>query len=211
MELYTTVKEKASFSFVEKKSEFIGYCSPARTESEAIAFVDSIKKRHSDARHNVYAYLLREGVISRYSDDGEPHGTAGVPVLDAIRKAGVTDCAVVVTRYFGGVLLGTGGLLRAYTAAAVGALDAAGVAKVGLFSVYKMTMSYPYYQCVMPLISSGNVRVAESSFAENVTLKVLVPQDAEQHFLSALTDATNARVKPEKIGEKCDFIERSGE
>ena len=128
--IYKTVRNASEFTIIEKKSEFIGFCAPVKTEEEAIAFVNSVKKKHSAARHNVYAYVLREGNASRFSDDGEPHGTAGMPVLDSIRKAGITDVAVVVTRYFGGILLGTGGLVRAYTAAASGALHEAGVAEV---------------------------------------------------------------------------------
>ena len=113
MVIYRTAARRAEFTLTEKKSEFIGVCAPVANEAEALEFIAEIKKKHSAARHNVYAYMLREGFSSRYSDDGEPHGTAGVPVLDAIKKAGITDTAVVVTRYFGGILLGTGGLLRA--------------------------------------------------------------------------------------------------
>ncbi len=177
-------------------------------ELSATAFVESIRKKYSDARHNVYAYNLREGNISRYSDDGEPHGTAGVPVLDVIRKAGVTDCCIVVTRYFGGVLLGTGGLLRAYTAAAAGALESAGVAKVGLYNVYSCVMSYTDYQKLMPLIASLGAEIAESEFSESVRLCVPVLADAGERFVLAVTDCTNGRVKPTKTGEKRDFIRK---
>ena len=207
MELYVTVKNSSSFTLIEKRSEFIGYCAPVTTEREAIAFIESIRKKHSDARHNVYAYVLREGFASRYSDDGEPHGTAGIPVLDAIRKAGVTDCAVVVTRYFGGILLGTGGLVRAYTAASVGAIESAGVAKVGLFSLYKTEASYSDYRKIMPILSNNGYGIDDSVFADSVTLTVAVPYEKETSFLNQLTDATNARVKPEKIGEKRGFID----
>ena len=136
---------------MEKKSEFIGACAPVKTEEEAIAFVNSIKKKHSAAKHNVYAYVLRDGFTQRFSDDGEPHGTAGMPVLDSIRKADLTDVAVVVTRYFGGILLGTGGLVRAYTAAASGAVKEAGIAEVGDFSVLEIKANYSDYQKIMPL------------------------------------------------------------
>ncbi|MBR0231811.1 MAG: YigZ family protein [Clostridia bacterium] len=208
MYLYTTVESNSEYSFVEKRSEFIGHCAPVSDELSATDFVESIRKKYSDARHNVYAYNLREGNISRYSDDGEPHGTAGVPVLDVIRKAGVTDCCIVVTRYFGGVLLGTGGLLRAYTAAAAGALESAGVAKVGLYNVYSCVMSYTDYQKLMPLIASLGAEIAESEFSESVRLCVPVLADAGERFVLAVTDCTNGRVKPTKTGEKRDFIRK---
>ncbi|MBO4453221.1 MAG: YigZ family protein [Clostridia bacterium] len=208
MELYTTVRGSAEFTLTEKKSEFIAHCAPVKTEQEAVAFVDSIKKKYSDARHNVYAYVLREGFASRYSDDGEPHGTAGMPVLDAIRKAGVTDCTVVVTRYFGGILLGTGGLVRAYTAAAVGALEAAGIAKVGLFAIYGMSMNYSDYRRLMPLVQAYGAHIEESIFSDTVTLSAAIGAGSEKAFLTAVTDATNARVSPSRIGEKTGFIDQ---
>ncbi len=124
---YKTVRAAASGELTEKRSRFIGYCKPVSTEEEATAFIASIRSRHWDARHNVYAYSLREGNLRRYSDDGEPSGTAGMPVLDVLQKSGVTDVCVVVTRYFGGVLLGTGGLVRAYSQAARLGLNAAQV------------------------------------------------------------------------------------
>ena len=121
-----TLLKSGSATLVEKKSEFIGYACPVKDEDEAIEFVKSIKKKHSDARHNVYAYMIGQN-IARYSDDGEPQGTGGIPVLDVIRKSGFTDAVIVVTRYFGGILLGAGGLVRAYSAAAKMAVDDAGI------------------------------------------------------------------------------------
>ena len=122
---YLTVSEPAEASFIEKCSEFIGYISPVSTSEEAVDFINGIKARHRKAKHNVYAYILRQDNISRYSDDGEPQGTAGMPVLEVLRKRGLTDICVVVTRYFGGILLGGGGLVRAYSHAASLACDAA--------------------------------------------------------------------------------------
>jgi uncharacterized YigZ family protein len=203
---YKTVKNQSSFTFTEKKSEFIGYCAPVKTEAEAVAFVNSIKKKHADARHNVYAYVLQEGFSQRFSDDGEPHGTAGMPVLDSIRKAGVTDVAVVVTRYFGGILLGTGGLVRAYTAAAVGALKEAGITEVGEFSLIRLKANYSDYQKLMPLISAINARIEESDFATDVFLTVMVRQEQAQSFMADITESTNGRVASEIVGTKTDFI-----
>ena len=113
--LYTTLEQEGEAEFVEKKSVFIGHAAPVKSEEEAQAFVKRYKNTYMDARHNVWAYLMKGEIVARYSDDGEPQGTAGVPVLDTIRKSGVTDAVVVVTRYFGGILLGAGGLVRAYS------------------------------------------------------------------------------------------------
>ena len=110
---YKTIRGFGTDEFVERKSRFIGSIQPVSTEEEAVAFIQSVKERHREANHNVYAYVLREGQIRRYSDDGEPQGTGGVPVLEVLLKEGLVDCCVVVTRYFGGVLLGAGGLVRA--------------------------------------------------------------------------------------------------
>ncbi len=203
---YKTVKNPADFTLVEKKSEFIGYCAPVKTESEAIAFVNSIKKKHSDARHNVYAYVLQEGFAQRFSDDGEPHGTAGMPVLDSIRKAGVTDVAVVVTRYFGGILLGTGGLVRAYTAAASGALKEAGIAEVGDFSLLEIKANYSDYQKIMPLVSAINAKIEDSDFGMDVFMTLMVRQEDEDSFVADLIETTNGRVSATNVGHKCDFI-----
>ena len=119
---YRTIRAAASAEFVEKRSRFIGYISPVTTQQDAIAFIDSIKSKHWDATHNVPAYIIRDGNICRFSDDGEPQGTAGMPILEVLRHENLTDCVCVVTRYFGGILLGAGGLCRAYTKAAKDAL-----------------------------------------------------------------------------------------
>ena len=203
---YTTVRDKGEYTLVEKKSEFIGYCAPVKTEAEAIEFVNSIKKKHSDARHNVYAYVLREGFASRFSDDGEPHGTAGMPVLDSIRKADLTDVAVVVTRYFGGILLGTGGLVRAYTAAATGAIGASGIVEVGTFSLVNIRANYSDYQKIMPVVSSFNGKIEDSDFGTEVVMTVSVRSENEEKFVDELVETTNGRVIAKNTGEKCDFI-----
>ena len=203
---YKTVKEVSEFTIVEKKSEFIGVCAPVKTEQEAIAFVNSVKKKHSAARHNVYAYILREGNTSRFSDDGEPHGTAGMPVLDSMRKAGITDAAVVVTRYFGGILLGTGGLVRAYTAAASGAVKEAKIAEVGVFDIVKVKSNYSDYQKIMPLVSSVGAKIEESDFNIDVVLDLAIREELTESFLSDLIETTNGRAIATKMRQKCDFI-----
>ncbi len=203
---YTTVKQASEFYMVERKSEFIGYCTPVTSEEEAIAFVNSIKKKHSDATHNVYAYVLREGFKERFSDDGEPHGTAGMPVLDSIRKAGLTDTAVVVTRYFGGILLGTGGLVRAYTGAACGAIKDAGIAEVGDFDIVEVRCNYSDYQKIMPMVSAISARTEDSDFGTEVKMVLAVTQSVSDKFIADMVEATNGRVISSKIGTKTDFI-----
>ena len=140
MEDYTTLKEYGTYTYEEKKSVFIGECMPVKTEEEALSFINNIKKKYSDARHHVYAYVLRENSVMRFTDDHEPQGTAGMPVLDIIRKNCCTDVVIVVTRYFGGTLLGTGGLVRAYTAAALGALEAAEIIRYDILSESSLPM-----------------------------------------------------------------------
>ena len=203
---YFTIAKESEFSLTEKKSEFIGVCAPVESEAEALAFIEKIKKRHSTARHNVYAYVLRDGFITRYSDDGEPHGTAGVPVLDAIKKANLTNTAVVVTRYFGGILLGTGGLLRAYTAAAVGALKSAGTREIAAFDLLSLTLTYPDYKKIMSSIASVNAKTEKSDFSDNVLLTLAVREDMTERFIKDVSEATGGRIVPEKVGTKCDFV-----
>ena len=135
---YVTLEHDGYASFCEKRSEFIGYARPCRTEAEALAFLAEIRKKHADAKHNVYAYQVRENNTARFSDDGEPQGTAGMPVLDIIRKTGFTDACIVVTRYFGGILLGTGGLVRAYSQAAKLAAENAHIITYERFIVYEL-------------------------------------------------------------------------
>ena len=144
-ELYITLEREASASFIEKKSEFIGYACPCKTEQEALDFIAKIRKKHADAKHNVYAYQIKENNIARFTDDGEPQGTAGMPVLDIIKKTGFTDACIVVTRYFGGILLGTGGLVRAYSHAAKLAAEAAHVITYERFITCEIVCDYTDY------------------------------------------------------------------
>ena len=139
---YFTISQPAEASFIEKRSEFIGCIAPVSTNDEAVEFINSIKSKHRKAKHNVYAYILRKDNISRYSDDGEPQGTAGVPVLDVLKKRGLTDVCVVVTRYFGGILLGGGGLVRAYSHAAAIACDAAHIMNMCVCKKIKIECDY---------------------------------------------------------------------
>lgn len=205
---YQTVAMEASDEFVEKRSRFIGYCKPVQTEEEATAFIQSIKSKHWDARHNVYAYCLREGQIKRYSDDGEPQGTAGIPTLDVLLKTGVTDVVVVVTRYFGGILLGGGGLVRAYSHAAKLALDQAGVVTMQLCKLCSLSCDYNQYGKIASLIPECDGVIDDSDFAEAVTVQFHMGEEALRGFEKQLADVTCGSVTVEIHDEK--FFQRNG-
>lgn len=190
---WKTVAGAACASFTEKKSEFIGHISPVTTEEEAIAFVNAIRKQYTDAKHNVYAYILRENNTMRFSDDGEPHGTAGMPVLDVLRKAGITDAAVVVTRYFGGILLGTGGLVRAYTQGAKMALEQAGIAEMVELSAFSVKVGYPDHGKVEPLLSLCGVKNISTEFGAEVILHGAIRKEDFASLSEKLTEVTNGR------------------
>lgn len=201
-ESYKTVSLEASDEFVEKRSRFIGYIKPVKTEAEAVEFIQSIKSKHWDATHNVYAYCLREGQIKRYSDDGEPQGTAGIPTLDVLLKTGVVDVVVVVTRYFGGILLGGGGLVRAYSHAARIAVDAAQVITMKVCKLCSLTCDYNQYGKVSSLIPECGGFLDDSDFGENVTLKFHMDEDDLAGFEKQLADATCGSVSVTCDGEK---------
>lgn len=205
MKPYTTVKREGFFEYEDRKSVFIGCAVPVSTEQEALDFITFVKKKYPDARHHVYAYVLRENSIMRFSDDREPQGTAGMPVLDAIRKNECTDVAVVVVRYFGGTLLGTGGLVRAYSSAAVGAINDAEIITYDIFSVLNIFCSYSDYQKILPIISQYNFRVEDTKYSDDVILCGKVASATCPGFIKALTESTGGRVKCEVLEEKFDF------
>ena len=198
---YLTISENAKASFIEKRSEFIGYISPVKTNDEAVAFINSIKAEHRKAKHNVYAYILREDNISRYSDDGEPQGTAGVPVLDVLKKRGLTDVCVVVTRYFGGILLGGGGLVRAYSHAASLACDAAHIMDMCLCHRLKITADYGMYGKISYLLPNYDTITVDSDFGSDVTLEILVLSEKLDALKKELTEVTNGTAEIEDLGE----------
>ena len=194
MEDYSTVRAFAQDSFIEKKSEFIGYISPAKTNDEAVEFINRIRAEHRKATHNVYAYILREGNTSRYSDDGEPQGTAGVPVLDVLQKEGLTDVCCVVTRYFGGILLGGGGLVRAYSHSAKIAVDAA--ERLIMCSSYpvKIKMDYDLYSKITYLLPDFEVKILDTDFGVDVKVSLLVKKAFAEPLREKLIDASNGRI-----------------
>ena len=199
---YRTVEKEAADEFVEKRSRFIGYCRPVQTEEEAAAFVDMIRKRHWDATHNVYAYVLRQGGICRYSDDGEPQGTAGVPVLDVLQKEGIVDCVVVVTRYFGGILLGGGGLVRAYSHAARLGVDAAGRLDMRLCIRGRVRCTYSQYGRVQALLPAHGAVIEDSVFEEDVAVTLYLPADCLEALQKALTDYSADTIFVEELEKR---------
>lgn len=198
---YYTVSEAAEASFIEKRSEFIGYIAPVKTDEEAVNFINTIKAKHRKAKHNVYAYILRKDNISRYSDDGEPQGTAGVPVLDVLQKRGLTDICVVVTRYFGGILLGGGGLVRAYSHAASLACDAAHTMDMCLCHRLKICTDYGMYGKLTYILPNFETITVNSDFADSVTLELLVLSEKLSALISEITEITNGSAEITDCGE----------
>ena len=198
---YLTVSAPANDSFIEKRSEFIGYIAPVTTNDEAVEFVNSIKAQHRKAKHNVYAYILRNDNISRYSDDGEPQGTAGMPVLEVLKKRGLTDVCVVVTRYFGGILLGGGGLVRAYSHAASLACDAADIMHMCLCHKLRISTDYGMYGKISYLLPNFDTITVSSDFGSDVTLEILVLSEKLKPLTDELTEVTNGSVELTDCGE----------
>lgn len=202
MNEYRTVGAAACAEFSEKRSRFIGHAAPVSDETGAAAFIAEIKSKHWDARHNVYAYSLREGQLRRYSDDKEPKGTAGVPMLDVLIKEELVDCVVVVTRYFGGVLLGTGGLVRAYSHAAKIAVDAAGIVTMKKCSLCRIACDYNQYSRAEALLKSRECAVRDTVFEADVKIEFLMAQTAVSAFREELADLFCGSVVLKVIGEE---------
>jgi uncharacterized YigZ family protein len=186
--------------YVEKRSRFLGHVRPVRSEDEARAFVAEMKKKYYDARHNCWCYLLKDGP-ERYSDDGEPQGTAGIPMLEVFRREGVTNLVCVVTRYFGGVLLGAGGLYRAYTKSAKDALDAAGISVVRRWVEVRIPCPYSLYGSLTQEVESVQGVVTDTEYAADVTLTALLPEGTEAAFSARLQDISAGTVSLDVTGE----------
>lgn len=193
MQEYKTVEKEASDFFIEKKSKFIGYAKPVKTQEEAVEFISKIKSKHWDATHNVYAYVLRENNIQRYSDDGEPSGTAGVPVLDVMLKESLVDVCVVATRYFGGTLLGAGGLVRAYSHTSKIALEAAGIITMAQCSVMSAEVDYSFYDRLNILLSDFSAVILDTSFSDKVCVEFSVKENIVDSLIAKLIDVSNGK------------------
>lgn len=190
MQTYITVKGCDEDEFIEKRSRFIGYIKHVETEKEATDFIAMIRQKHWDATHNVYAYSLRENQVKRYSDDNEPQGTAGIPVLDVLQKNNVVDAVIVVTRYFGGVLLGAGGLVRAYSHGASIALKKIGITTMQMCSVCSLSCTYTQYGKIPSTIAQFDGVVDDSEFADNVKVNFHIPCDNLNKLNEALAEQT---------------------
>ena len=185
---YRTIRGSAVYTYEEKRSRFIATAAFADTEEKALAVLSRVRAENRTARHNVYAYVLREGGRSRYSDDGEPAKTAGTPVLEAIGHAGLSDVIVVVTRYFGGILLGTGGLVRAYTAAASGALSRAEIVTMREVVSCRVRLPYSLFEQAQRLIQAAGGKCDQPEFDDAVTLCWKMPAGTEGELLGALRE-----------------------
>ena len=201
---YVTVKHEAHVEFEEKRSLFIGHAIHVEDEEEAAAFVKSIKKQYADATHNVWAYHLKGGIIARYSDDGEPQGTAGMPVLEAIRKSGADDVCVVVTRYFGGILLGAGGLVRAYSHSAVIAINEAEIVVYEPYYEYSLSCGYSEYQKYSNILGFERVVIDSTDFGAEVLVRFAVKKAQAERVLTRISEAGYGRDIPQFCGERFD-------
>ena len=203
---YKTVAQPVTASFIEKKSEFIGNLAPCRTEEEALAFIQEIRRQHRKATHNCYAYILRDNNIGRHSDDGEPSGTAGAPMFEVLKKEGLTDVCCVVTRYFGGILLGAGGLVRAYTNGVKIAVDAAKIKEMRMAERLRLTLDYSLYGKIGAALSGFDVRICSEDFAADVTLTLYIAEEKSSDFSAQLIDICCGKIKIESLGtEEYDF------
>ena len=186
-------RNDGNIEFIEKKSVFIGFSTTVKNEEEALAIIKQKKKEYQDATHNVYAYVIGD-TIARYSDDNEPQGTAGMPVLNAIKMSGITDVLVVITRYFGGILLGAGGLVRAYSTAASMALENGGTKIYEEYVVYSVKISYADYGKMSTELSSYDAIIDSTDFTEEVLINFAVKKDFEEDFEKRITDLFNGRI-----------------
>lgn len=191
--MYKTLHEFGMDEIIIEKSRFIGYAKPIKTEEEAIEFVNEIKKKHKDATHNVWAYTLGKSMnIQRYSDDGEPQGTAGIPTLEVIKKEDLRDVVVVVTRYFGGVKLGAGGLVRAYTKGAKVGIDAGKVVSKVLYKDVRIKIDYNQLGKVQNEIMNMNYFMKDTIYEDNVVLVIYSRENEVSDLISKITDITSA-------------------
>lgn len=201
MDSYRIPTTTGASEYVDKRSRFLGLVQPVGSEDEARAVIAACKKQYHDARHNCWCYLLRDGT-ERYSDDGEPQGTAGMPILEVLRHENLTDCVCVVTRYFGGILLGTGGLVRAYTQGAQVAVAAAGVQRMSLYTVALIACPYNLYDIVTHLLPEYDCAVEETDYGADVTLTVTLPAGGEDRLNAGLAEATAGTVYAEVMETK---------
>ncbi|MBQ7903982.1 MAG: YigZ family protein [Oscillospiraceae bacterium] len=202
---YKTVGAPSHDTIYEKKSEFIGYISHAGTEADAQAFLASIRKKHYDARHACYAYIIKDEKIERQSDDGEPQKTAGMPILEVLRHSGLEDVIIVVVRYFGGTLLGTGGLVRAYTQAAQRAVASAEILSYSLCVDLSIEIDYPLYDKLMNICANNGAKVMDTQYTDKVFVKVRMISGTQDGLVNEIEILTKGR-KPDVSEEIYDIF-----
>ena len=201
MDEYLVPTQFGEDEFIEKKSRFIGRLWPVETEEAALEKIQEMKKKHYDATHNCWAYILKDGAV-RFSDDGEPGGTAGMPMLQVLQREGLYNCVCVVTRYFGGILLGAGGLVRAYTKGAKIAVDAAGKSMKRVWTVLYVPCPYTYYERVKLLVVECEGIIRSTDFGAEVELELLFAENVAEAFLEKLTDMTAGTVEGMETGKE---------
>lgn len=200
---YNTILSDGVDEIAEKKSRFIGYAHPVKSEEEAYCFVETIKKKHYDARHNCYAFAIgKENTLYRFSDDGEPQGTAGKPILEVISGDKVADVCIVVTRYFGGTLLGTGGLVRAYTEAAKRALRKAGIQIMKRVKLVDITSNYNDSGKIQYILNNNGIYIKNTGYTDEVLFQTCIPVEMEDYLKKQVTEATSARAIFADMGEE---------
>lgn len=197
---YLVPFEDAESEFEEKRSRFISHLYRVTTESQARERIDEMKKKYYDARHNCWCFCLHDGTV-RYGDDGEPQGTAGQPMLNVLQRENVENAVCIVTRYFGGILLGAGGLTRAYAKAAKDALDAAGKARMQPFAVLRLTCPYPMLERIKMLAAAQDGRIERTDFGAAVALEILLPKENVGTFSENLTEFSSGSIAAEQIEE----------
>ena len=197
---YTTLEQTAEIEFIEKKSVFLAVAAPVKSEEEALALIRARKKDMPDATHHVFGYTLKGGVLARYSDDGEPQGTAGLPMLEVLNKRDVFDVLVISTRYFGGILLGAGGLVRAYTRSASDAVEAAGILHMLPCTGFRLRVEYPYWNGVQTVLNRFGA-IERTDYSDAIDCVFRCRSDRADAFKKALCERTEARVSAEAFEE----------
>lgn len=194
---YRTVRAEASGSLVIEKSEFIAKIAPVTSSEDAAAFISTVRSEHRKARHSCYAYTLRKGFETRFSDDGEPQGTAGQPILDVIKKNSLTDVCIVVTRYFGGILLGKGGLTRAYSGAASLSVSQAEIMLMRDARECILNFDYSFYDRLLRILPNYEAKISEQDFSDAVYMKLLIPEEHVGTFSDVIRELSNAKIEPD--------------
>ena len=206
---YRTIRKQSEVNIIINKSRFIGRAFPVSTEDEALQILASIRKQHYDATHNCYAYVIRNGA-ARFSDDGEPSGTAGMPIMDVLKTNELQNTLIIVTRYFGGILLGAGGLVRAYSRSAADAVTEAEPVQVTPGTKLKLTLDYSRYNAIEDFIRANTV-IDSIDYTDSVTLNLLIKTDRAEEFISSITEKTDGRCTPQITGEEYMSIKEQPE